>query len=153
MRARDQNNLKQLGLVMKMFQAEHNDYLPAGWLSVYPEYLTDPNVLRSPWAPEGTLAYDFLFPAMNQQELYAVAEHVIASGEFAQFRAHPDEPESALEARLASAIPLIVGRDEAPQIPGEEPRRSAVFLDGHVETMTLEEWESSVTPFLPYATR
>lgn len=153
MRASDQNNLKQLGLVMKMFQVEHNDYLPGGWLSVYPEYLTDPNVLRSPWAPEGTQSYDFLFPAMSQQELYAVAEQLSAGGEFTQFRPYPDEPESARQARLASVIPLIIGRDEAPLIPGEEPRRSALFLDGHVETMALDEWDLSVTPFLRYASR
>jgi len=58
MRASDANNLKQLGLVCKMFANENKDYFPPlspapGRLTpdpaaIYPEYLTDVRVLISP---------------------------------------------------------------------------------------------------------
>ncbi|GMW03810.1 MAG: hypothetical protein AMXMBFR84_49440 [Candidatus Hydrogenedentota bacterium] len=59
--ASDQNNLKQLGLVLKMFANEQRgevypkiDMRPGHVImdkgSIYPEYLNDPNVLLSPWS-------------------------------------------------------------------------------------------------------
>jgi len=80
-RASCQNNLKQLGLVLKMFSGENKDNFPlpsfdhtsdiasaaalqekraavyVGWWQVYPEYLTDINAALCPSAPRKTL-YD-----------------------------------------------------------------------------------------------
>jgi len=60
-RASCQNNLKQLGVVMKMFAAEHNGHfpplspIPDNWTmdmaAVYPEYLSDLAVLVCPSSP------------------------------------------------------------------------------------------------------
>lgn len=63
-RASCQNNLKQMGIVLKMYSGENKDYFPEtnrtvhdGWnvispapdvLSTYPEYLSDPHILRCP---------------------------------------------------------------------------------------------------------
>jgi len=72
-RASCANNLKQLGLVCKMFANEHKGAWPpladtAGLLmfrmeDIYPEYLTDPNVLICPTVeeepPEGMVAWFF----------------------------------------------------------------------------------------------
>jgi len=82
-RASCQNNLKQLGLVLKMFSGENKDNFPlpsldhtadynasdptslqnkraavyVGWWQIYPEYLTDINAALCPSAPRKTL-YD-----------------------------------------------------------------------------------------------
>lgn len=60
-RAADQNNLKQLGIVFKMYSGEHDDLFPPMtryadvWMfdlrSVYPEYLSDLSIMVSPNQP------------------------------------------------------------------------------------------------------
>ena len=130
------NNLKQLGLVFKMFGHENKDYLPGGWLMVYPEYLADPDVLRSPWAPEGTSSYELLFPGETEKRLEELAQQLIDSG--------------ALQAETASQsiIPAIAARDNLPADPGQPPARAVLFLDGHVEAVPLADWDTRIAPFL-----
>ena len=60
-RAGDQNNLKQLGIIFKMYSGEHDDLFPPMtryadiWMfdlqSVYPEYLSDLSIMVSPNLP------------------------------------------------------------------------------------------------------
>ena len=73
MRASCANNLKQMGLVLKMFDHEHDGYAPAGWLSVYPEYCTDPRILTSTKDAPGTDSYLYLFPATNVYDMLSDA--------------------------------------------------------------------------------
>jgi hypothetical protein len=130
------NNLKQLGLVCKMFGNENKDHLPGGWLMVYPEYLGGPDVLRSPWAPEGTSSYELLFPGETEKRLEELAQQLIDSG--------------ALRAQTVSQsiIPTIAARDNLPADPGQPPARAVAFLDGHVEAVPLAEWDTRIAPFL-----
>jgi len=71
-RASCQNNLKQFGIIFKMYSGENKDLFPAGGyyrmngtptiqafrgLSLYPEYWTDPNIISCPSDPH---AKDFI---------------------------------------------------------------------------------------------
>jgi prepilin-type processing-associated H-X9-DG protein len=113
-RAKDQNNLKHLGLVIKMFENEHRGYTPPGWLMVFPEYLTDPGVLTSPKDKPGTDSYDYLLPATH---LEGLAEERIVD---------PDNP--AAMARAQSEIPIVLNKSDWP-----DGGRNILFADGHVE--------------------
>ncbi|MBX7257592.1 MAG: zf-HC2 domain-containing protein [Candidatus Hydrogenedentes bacterium] len=145
-RASDQNNLKQLGLVVKMYQNEHKyECTPPGWLSVYPEYLTDPNVLTSPWDQPGTASYDYFFPARSQKELLQVAAEVSGDPRLVGIDLSNVENPATI-AKLQSEVPLAANKHD---IPGEaEARRNVLFLDGHVECVTMDQWEERVAPFI-----
>ncbi|MFA6239421.1 MAG: zf-HC2 domain-containing protein [Candidatus Hydrogenedentales bacterium] len=146
MRASDQNNLKQLGLVIKMYQNEHRfECTPPGWLTVYPEYLTDINVLTSPWDEEGTLSYVYFFPARSQNELLEIGAAVSGDPNLVGVDLSTVEIPSAIP-KLQSEIPMVADNRD---IPGEaEARRNILFLDGHVENMKMEEWETRIAPFI-----
>lgn len=133
MRAQCQNNLKQLGLVIKMFENEHHGYSPPGWLTCYPEYLTDPSVLTCPKDPPGTDSYQYLFPATHMEE-YA-----------RQFHDDPENP--AARAMAMSQIPTLLNRTD---FPGTVPGRNVLFMDGHVEWIRTDsaEWRERIVPFL-----
>lgn len=145
-RASDQNNLKQMGLVIKMYQNEHKyECTPPGWLTVYPEYLTDPSVLTSPWDEEGTLSYEYFFPARGQDELLALGASLSRDPEIAG--KDPAEIQNpAYLAKLQSEIPLLANNRD---IPGERAAlRNVLFLDGHVECIRMDIWEERVAPFI-----
>jgi prepilin-type processing-associated H-X9-DG protein len=132
-RATCQNNLKQLGLVIRMFENEHHGYSPPGWHTVYPEYLTDVSVLTSPKDPPGTDSYQYLLPATHMEE-YA-----------RQFQDDPENP--AARAMTMSRIPIMLNRtDWTVPVPG----RNVLFMDGHVEWMRTgtAEWRERIVPFL-----
>lgn len=143
----DWNNLKQLGVLLKMFASESEGFLPGGWLTTYPEYLTHPEVLRSPWDPPRTLSYELLFPAWHVEELHALALELADSGAI-EYRIYPHEGGQAARAKLESVIPVVIGKREAPARPGEAARRHVLFLDGHIEALLPEAWERQVAPFL-----
>jgi hypothetical protein len=64
LRASCQNNMKQLGLVFKMYANEsYNQYIPGGFRQTYPEYVTDLNVLICPGLNDGKVSYTILYPA------------------------------------------------------------------------------------------
>ena len=124
MRASCQNNLKQLGLIIKMFENEQHGYSPPGWRTVYPEYLTDTSILTCPKDPPGTDSYIYLLPATHMAD-YA-----------RQFVDDPSNP--AANAMSYSEIPMVMNRTEWPQ---PTPGRNVLFMDGHVEfvsTVTQE---------------
>ena len=130
------NNLKQLRLICKMFEEENKEYLPGGWLMIYPDYLNEPNILTSPWAPEGTVSYELLFPGETEKRLEELAQQLIDSG--------------ALRAQTVSQsiIPAIAARDNLPADRGQPPARAVAFLDGHVEAVPLADWDTRIAPFL-----
>lgn len=141
--ASDQNNLKQLGLVMKMFQNEnYGEHVMPGFCTVYPEYLSDPNVLTSPWDEPGTVSYEILFPAAAQEDLMALGtEFVSTTG-----TADPNSP--AFSAQVQSEVPIMFNKSDIPPVGGKPATRNVLFLDGHVERLDLDAFEERVGPFL-----
>ena len=75
------NNLRQMGLVFKMFSNEcPGEYYPGGQRQVFPEYLSDLAILTCPGDDIGTLSYEIPFPAANNQyfkELYATVNNIL----------------------------------------------------------------------------
>jgi RNA polymerase sigma-70 factor (ECF subfamily) len=125
LRASCQNNLKQLGLVIKMFQGEQREeHSPPGWLYVYPQYVNDPRIFCCPLDPLGTDSYHYLFPATR---LAAFAEEL-----------------GVTEAEL----PLVMDRE-----PTHEPGGyNVLFADGHVSFIRNgAEWQQKIGPFLALA--
>jgi len=120
-RARSQNNLKQLVLIMKMFAGENRGHLPGGWLTVFPEYLTDPLICTTPWDEPFTNSYQLLFPGATEEQLEPLGTQ--------------------------AEVPTIIEKRGNPkQI---DPRgRNVAFLDGHVEFVKDTEWEAKVGRFL-----
>ncbi len=140
--ASDQNNLKQLGLVNKMFANENCEYTMPGFCAVYPEYLTDTNVLTSPWHEAGTLSYEFLFPAATEEDLETMAvDYLAAQGDV-------DLNDPALRARAQSMVPLMYNIEDIPAVGDKPATRNVLFLDGHVERMTIPNFNDRVGPFL-----
>jgi prepilin-type processing-associated H-X9-DG protein len=131
-RIKDQNNLKQLGLVIKMFENEQRDYSPPGWLSVYPEYLADPLILTSPKDKPGTDSYLYLLPATNTNEL---------------IRQSQGDLEPAEMAAALSRIPAVLNKTD---FPGPNPGRNVLYMDGHVEYDKRggETWNTIIAPAL-----
>jgi len=138
------NNLKQLGLVIKMFENEHEGYTPPGWLMVYPEYCTDPLILTSPKDEPGTDSYLYLFPATNLEEW--LRESVDDPSEL--------DSNPALHALVQSGIPIALNRTD---FPGPKPGRNVLFADGHVEYLRTDIpggpdqpdlWRDEVLPYL-----
>ncbi|MCC6489610.1 MAG: zf-HC2 domain-containing protein [Candidatus Hydrogenedentes bacterium] len=142
--ASDQNNLKQLGLVMYMFANENCDYMFPGWCSVYPEYLTDVNVLTSPWEEPGTLSYVIFFPGESFESLRAMgAENVIANNP----NADPESP--VFNGQVESQVPVMCNARDIPAVAGDPVTRNVLFLDGHVERLKMDEWSERVKPYMP----
>ncbi|MCL4694016.1 MAG: zf-HC2 domain-containing protein [Candidatus Hydrogenedentes bacterium] len=140
--ASDQNNLKQLGLVNKMFANENCEYTMPGFCTVYPEYLSDTNVLTSPWHEAGILSYEILFRAMTEEDLEAMAvDYLAAQGEV-------DFNDPALRARAQSMVPLMYNIEDIPAVGGKPATRNVLFLDGHVERMSISDFDERVGPFL-----
>ncbi len=148
LRATEFNNMKQLMLIVKMFANEHKESIPGGWLMTYPEYLTDPSVLRSPWAPEGTLSYDLLFPGETETGLIERAIQLFESGVVTTEFNYQDRENPAWSAVMLSEIPLIVSRDNLPTDPNQPPSRAVAFLDGHVEAVPIAQWDARIAPFI-----
>jgi len=141
--ASDQNNLKQMGLVNKMFQNENwGEHTIPGFCTVYPEYLTDPGVLTSPWEESGTVSYELLFPAVATEDLHAMAIDVLV----AEGTIDPNDP--ALNARIESQIPLMYNKNEIPPFGARQGMRNVLFLDGHVACLTPKAFQEQVGPFL-----
>jgi prepilin-type processing-associated H-X9-DG protein len=140
--ASDQNNLKQLGLINKMFANENCMYTIPGFCTVFPEYLTDPGVLTSPWDEPGTVSYELLFPAVTEEELEELGIQYLES------KGDVDPNNPALSAQAQSVVPLIFNTTDIPAIGDSPAARNVLFLDGHVERLTLDAFEERVGPFL-----
>ena len=141
--ASDQNNLKQLGLVNKMFQNENaGEHVIPGFCTVYPEYMTDPNVLTSPWDEPGTVSYEILFPAAAQEDLLALGIDIVES------QGNTDPNDAVLNARAQSEVPIMFNKSDIPAVGDRPASRNVLYLDGHVERLRLDEFQKRVGPFL-----
>lgn len=135
-----QNNMKQLGLVMKMFSNEApEERYPPGWAVVYPEYLTDLKVLTCPSldeeeGPNKTISYELLFPAANEAELQAFAAEwgLIETTDRGQFQ---------------STLPTAIEVHDC----ADGKSRNVLFMDGHVQKYGAARWEAEIAPFLDMA--
>lgn len=132
------NNMKQLGSVLKMFQAEDRESrFPAGWASTVPDYLTDTLVLTCPSlgeedGPDRTVSYKLLFPTGTEEELIALYAEVNGIAE-----------EGSTRAAAMANMPLIIEEHECSGSGGSQ----VLFLDGHVELITSDEWDTRIAPF------
>lgn len=136
-----QNNLKQLGIVVKMYENESKGgYTPPGWLSLYPEYMTVPSILTSPKDPEGTDSYVYLFPATNIEGLIRQT-----MPDFDKEAAQDPTFSHMLLARVMSEMPLVINRSD---FPGERGGRNVLFADGHVEYFVGDNWRTKLDPWL-----
>ena len=144
-----QNNLKQLGLVCKMFQNECQDeLLPPGWHTVYPEYLTDPMVLTCPKDKPGTMSYELLFPAANND--FFMRLHEAVAGPPQEAPAYEPQVRKAVAQSVAqSAVPIVVEKHEH-VVPGGKRVRNVLFLDGHVNCLDATAWARMIEPYLKY---
>lgn len=130
-----QNNMKQLVLIIKMFQNEQEgEMTPPGWHSVYPEYLTDVSVLTDPGGQPRTFSYELIFPATMEvffNELIAQ----VAGISFEEARGN-----------FRQDVPIVIESGECNEFGG----RNVAFLDGHVEFILHEDWDAVVGPYLAY---
>lgn len=136
------NNIKQLGLVLRLFQQEDSERrLPGGWASTVPDYMTNTLVLTCPGleeedVPDRTVSYDFLFPTLTEDEMIQRAETVNVSA-----------TEIGSASSNLSRIPLVVENHECSQSGGSH----VIFADGHGELLMPDEWEIRIAPFADYA--
>ena len=119
-REESHNNLRQLGIVFRMFANEHQDLTPPGWWSIYPEYLVDLGVLTHPLDEPGTLSYDYFLPAVDIRQMLADMQGAV-------------EDEDAFPEReiqeLMAQVPLAA--ESRPH--GQPAGRIILFADGHTE--------------------
>ena len=154
MRRGCQNNLKQLGLVVKMFMVEHENVSPPGWLSTYPEYVTDNRIFTSPKDPIGTDSYLYLFPATNYDEVAAeLAGAPDVTVDSAAVVGHTGELRPGDSQRVAvhvalSEMPILMNRTD---FPGDRPGRNVLFADGHVEYILSGQLRERLGPWLDAA--
>ncbi len=130
-----QNNMKQLGLVMRMYSNDSRERRnPAGWTMLYPEYIRALDILTCPSLFEGhaghTLSYDLLFPTMNEAELIILAEEMgLDTGDIKA---------------LKHKVPAII--ENHPCADGKS--RNVVFCDGHAERIEDARWAELIAPFI-----
>ena len=132
-----QNNMKQLGLVIRMFSAEHREYVPASWRTVYPDYLCDPNVLVCPAGDKLETCYDIVFPALHEEDLAMIWEAVEGQGA-------AQAPGGGWESR----VPVVTEKHR--HTVDAKVVRNVLFYDGHVEAMSDEQWNEHVKPYIEY---
>lgn len=131
-RATSQNNLKQIGIGMKMFQNEQaGNFFPAGWHMLYPQYIVDRQIFRKPTDPAGIDSYELLYPAANEAYLQLLGRTVEGLPEGADASAY---------------VPIVIERESWPIGGG----RNVLYLDGHVTLVKDEDWDRVMGPYLAY---
>jgi prepilin-type processing-associated H-X9-DG protein len=128
-----QENLKDIGYFIRLFADEHHGYSPPGWLSIYPEYFTNPELLTSSKDTPHSDSYRYLLPATHLADYMRQAsiDWAIPPG----------------SGDVAGRIPILVNRTDW---PGPQPGRNVLFVDGHVEYVLIdsEKWRNEIAPFI-----
>tara|TARA_R110001592_G_scaffold85482_6_gene252719 strand:- start:957 stop:1496 length:540 start_codon:yes stop_codon:yes gene_type:complete len=133
------NNMKQLGLVLKMFAAEDPESsYPGGWAMTIPEYLADTKVLTCPGLDEAdnpgrTVSYELLFPATSETRLIEIVREL--------------GMDNGMKNVMLSAIPVAIETHEC----AGSGMNHVLFADGHVEALDSEAWIERVQPYTVYA--
>lgn len=67
-----------------------------------------------------------------------------------RLRLPPERAQLAASPRfpVESVIPAVISRNPLPGESGDAPARAVLFLDGHVEAIRPDRWETGVAPFL-----
>ncbi len=142
-----ENNMSQLGIVLKMFMNDDREKrYPGGFAVTVPQFLIDTLILTCPGLEEGdldgrTLSYEFLFPGFTNEELRAVADELDLSSENNNLAGADDGA-----ARLGD-IPLVLEAHECSGSGGSH----VLFADSHIEVLQSVDWEARVAPFVEYA--
>lgn len=133
------NNMKQLGLVLKMFANEDRENsFPGGWAMTIPDYLVDTKVLTCPGlgeedGPGRTVSYSLLFPGLREDDMGAIAADLGI--------------EAQAGGTAQAVVPLVVEIHDC----AERGKSHVLFADGHVETFTSGRWKERIAPFVAYA--
>lgn len=139
LRASCANNLKQLGIAMKMFENAHDGYVFPGWLSAYPDYIGDVSILSCPEQTEKAIDYDYWWPATRfpqmYPQVYAQAEGLVIEEDY--------PVEFVMEA--GGHVPVIVERHRH-AIPGGWGK-NVLFADGHVAFIKSEDLGGVLGPY------
>lgn len=126
-----------MGIILKMFEQENPiKCVPGRFRQVYPEYLTDVNVLLCPGFASAEIGYEILYPASNEtywKDLYYQVEGV-----------DPDEENVGY---YQSVIPIIIEKEGCSGGGG----RNVLFVDGHVKFIRDENWDADMGPYLEHA--
>lgn len=116
-----QNNMKQLALSQKMFNNEdREERYSAGWFMLYPEYMPDPKILICPGSGNREVAYEVLFPAVTDKELFAVYESLFGEA---------GADSRSAQSEMMTRIPMLIELHECSGSGGW----NVLFLDGHAE--------------------
>ena len=131
--------LKEAGLGIVWFWGTTDEqFNPAGWHSLVPEYIGDPSLLTCPSHGRGTLSYAMTFPAMSRSELTAI---------YADLRGA--DPASVSAEEVGQGMPLAI--ETIPHVIDGREFRAALFLDGHVGMFHDRDWARYVEPYMSYA--
>lgn len=133
------NNMKQLGLVLKMFE---NDFgiLPAGWESGEPDYLANRLVMTCPKDRPGEVSYKLLFPMVKFGDFAVFAAETVGCGDL-----ELGEGEPCPVSEATRLLPVII---ELNPHEAEVPGYNVLFADGHVSTITAGDLDAVVGPYM-----
>ena len=149
MRSSCANNMKQLGLVVKMFENEHEDYSPPSMMYAYPEYMTDLAILTCPTDIPGTDSYEYLFPATHLEKFSQIAARDLGLITEEQF----NDPDRNSLGIAHSSLPTMVERNGHPYERNgiQGIGFNVMFADGHLEFITQQGLDERIGPY--YALR
>ena len=128
-----ENNLKQLGIVEKMFAEDHHGFISGGWAMVYPEYMSDSAILSCPARPAGEDSYELLFPAVSTDNFCSELFLKVTKG-------------NADVATAQRMVPMVVERSTH-TLNGKQGR-NVLFFDGHVEFVAMSDLPTKVERFI-----
>lgn len=132
------NNMKQLGIIIKMFENEWEGFSPPGWEFVEPDYLLDRRILTCPLEAPGTVSYELLLPATHLDEFVRyVAEETGCCD--------PQDPR--FTGLALSKVPIVI-EQHPHEVEGRGVGYNVLFTDGHVEFIVEDVLDARLGPYL-----